>query len=356
MIFEVKNGGFNYEEKKVFENINFKINSGDLLAILGPNGIGKTTLIRCMLGFLKWNEGFSLLNNQPINKYKTRELWNNISYVPQSRNVEKSSLTGIEFILLGLAGKINYFNSPSKSDYQKAKEVMDALSISHMANRKMNEISGGELQLFLIARALISNPKLIILDEPESNLDFKNQIVVLDVLSNLSKNNIAIIFNTHYPSHALQRANKSLILSNGGKSIFGNTKEIVTEQNLVCAFNVKTTINYIETDHKVYADVLPLEVLNKNPIKAFEVEKTDKSNKLATISIIIETKERLALVNKIILENGENIIGKMAMPYKKRNIDIIVLVLDAPKVEIETLLNKISQINEVSIKVGYSKV
>lgn len=356
MIFEVKNGGFNYEEKKVFENINFKINSGDLLAILGPNGIGKTTLIRCMLGFLKWNDGISLLNNKPINKYKTRELWNNISYVPQSRNVEKSSLTGIEFILLGLAGKINYFNSPSQNDYKRAKEVMDSLSISHMENRKMNEISGGELQLFLIARALISNPKLIILDEPESNLDFKNQIIVLDVLSNLSKNNIAIIFNTHYPSHALQRANKSLILSNGGNSIFGNTKEIVTEKNLVCAFNVKTSINYIETDHKVYADVLPLEVLNKNPIKAFEVEKADESNKLATISIIIETKEKLALVNKIILEKGEYIIGKMAMPYKKRNIDIVVLVLDAPKVEIETLLDEISKINEVSIKVGYSKV
>ncbi len=125
-----------------------------------------------MLGFLKWNEGVSLLDERSINRYNTRDLWNIISYVPQSRNVEKSSLTGIEYILLGLAGKINYFNLPQQEDFKKAREVMTSLGISHMEKRKINELSGGELQLFLIARALISNPKLIILDEPESKFRF----------------------------------------------------------------------------------------------------------------------------------------------------------------------------------------
>jgi len=356
MIFEVKDGGFNYEKKNVFKDINFKIQSGDLLAILGPNGIGKTTLIRCMLGFLKWNEGLSLLNNKNILNYNTKDLWSIISYVPQSRNVEKSSLLGIEYVLLGLASKINYFNLPKKEDYKKAKEVMDLLSITHMQYRKMNEISGGELQLFLIARALVSDPKLIILDEPESNLDFKNQIIVLDILSKLAKNNIGVIFNTHYPSHALQRANKALLISDCKNSLFGDTQSIITEENLVNAFNVKTSINYVETDHKVYADVLPLEVLEINSQEKLKIKKSDENNKLATISIIVDDNSALMAVNEIIFNSSDFIIGKMAMPYEKRNIEIIVLALDGPIFEIELLHNKFSQINNVCIKVGYSKV
>ncbi|MGD1822099.1 MAG: ATP-binding cassette domain-containing protein [Pleomorphochaeta sp.] len=355
MIFEVKNGCFSYKEKEVFDNINFQVKSGDLVAILGPNGIGKTTLIRCMLGFLKWGKGSSLLNNKDIKKYSIKELWKTISYVPQSRNVEKSSLTGIEYILLGLAGKINYFNMPKQEDYKKARDIMDSLSISHLEKRKMNEISGGELQLFLIARALISEPKLVILDEPESNLDFKNQIIVLDVLSNLAKQNIAVIFNTHYPSHALQRANKSLLLSSKGYSIFGNTNSIITENNLVNAFRVKTTINYIETDHKVYADVLPLEVLKNKTKKTLVVEKNDESYKLATISIIVQEKSALLTLNKIIYKNHDYIIGKMEMPYEKRAINIVVIAVDGPFYEIESLANKLSQINDICIKIGYSK-
>lgn len=357
MIFEVVNGGFSYDKKVVFEDINFSIESGDLLAILGPNGIGKTTLIRCMLGFLKWKEGFSSLDNCKIENYKYKKLWNKISYVPQSRNVQTSSLTGIEYIMLGRATEINYFSQPKKKDLNKAQEIMELLGIRDMQNCKMNEISGGQLQLFLIARALISNPKLLVLDEPESNLDFKNQIIVLDILSRLVNNNMGVIFNTHYPTHALQRANKSLLISKNSKSLFGETKTVITEQNLVDAFRVKTSINYIETENKVLANVLPIEVINKRVIK--QEKKTIKSEnnlKLAVISIIIEDLEKVKIVNNQLEKEDRYIVGKMLMPYENKEISLLNIVCDAPESIIKNLSFSLSQIPNISTKTTYSRV
>lgn len=354
MIFEVRNGCFSYGDEEILNKINFRVESGDLLSILGPNGVGKTTLIRCMLGFLKWNDGVSLLDDKNIKKYKTKDLYSKISYVPQSRNVEKSSLSGMDYVLLGLASKINYFNLPQKDDYSKAIEIMESLSILDMKDKKMNEISGGQLQLFLIARALVSQPQFIILDEPESNLDFKNQIIVLDVLSQLAKNNIGVIFNTHYPSHALQRSNKSLLLSDNNHCLFGDTNSIITENNLVNAFNVETSINYIESDNKVYANVLPLKVLDSNTEKKLIIKNDSINTKLATISIIVTDEETILNLNKILINNSKYIIGKMSMFYEKKGVYIIVLALDGPMLEIELLHLKLSKIKDICVKVGFS--
>ena len=131
------------------------------------------------------------------------------------------------------------FSLPDETDQQYALEAMQLCGIEHLKEQNINEISGGELQLVYIARALCSNPKALILDEAETGLDMANQIVVLDLLKRLSKEKgLMIIFNTHYPQHALDIADQTLLLSKEGTFIFGNTDEILTEENLSRVFHV----------------------------------------------------------------------------------------------------------------------
>ena len=120
------------------------------------------------------------------------------------------------------------------------------------------ELSGGELQMVLIARALATEPQVLVLDEPESNLDFKNQLLVLDTMQSLARAGLTCVFNTHYPAHALRRANKALLLGRNGKSLFGSTQDVVTEQNISDYFGVRAVIGSIETPDGAYADVIPV--------------------------------------------------------------------------------------------------
>jgi iron complex transport system ATP-binding protein len=353
MKFCVDNGCFSYGETRILNNINFDLESGDLVAILGPNGVGKTTLIRSMLGFLKWNSGDSQLNGKSIKSYKTHDLWKEISYVPQSRNVESSSLTCLEYVLLGRASTMGYFCLPSSHDVKKAEEVIEKLGVTRLKNRKANELSGGELQLFLIARALVSDPKLIVLDEPESNLDFKNQLIVLNVLSSLVEEGIAVIFNTHYPTHALQRANKSLMLKSGGDSIFGDTHKIIKENNLVSTFGVRTVIGEIETDNRIYKDILPLEILHGESKRKYEAESDNKS-KLAMVSIIVEDINKVEVVNEELHNVSKYIKGRMGLPQKERNIQLITVVMEGPYDEINEFNIRLSRHKGIGIKTTYS--
>ena len=246
MIFEVKNGSFAYPKREtIFSGVNFSLSSGNLLAVIGANGAGKTTLLRCITGMLRWKEGESLIDGKNIASISQRELWNRISYVPQNKD-KPVSYTVTQTVLLGLSGKIGVFSSPKKEDYLKAEETLEKLGIAHLADKKCNEISGGEMQMVLIARALISEPEMLILDEPETNLDFKNQYIVLDTVKSLVDGGIACIFNTHYPEHALGYADKALILMKN-ESLFGESKDVISEENIRSAFGVDTCIKDIVT-------------------------------------------------------------------------------------------------------------
>jgi iron complex transport system ATP-binding protein len=355
MKFSVNNGCFSYGDTKILKDINFNIESGDLLAILGPNGVGKTTLIRNMLGFLNWSHGDSCLNDKSIKSYKSHDLWKEISYVPQSRNVEQSSLTCLEYVLLGRASTMGYFSLPSHHDVKKAEEVIEKLGVSRLKNRRANELSGGELQLFLIARSLVSDPKLIVLDEPESNLDFKNQLIVLNVLSSLVEEGMAVIFNTHYPTHALQRANKSLMLKQGGESIFGDTHKIIKENNLISTFGVRTIIGEIESENKIYKDILPLEILKEDSTMLLEHE-SENINRLAMISIIVEDLDKVCFVNAELHNVSKFIKGRMGLPQKDRDIQLITVVMEAPYDEINSLNINLSKHKGIGIKTTYSTV
>lgn len=258
---EVKDGSFRYPgyNRVVLDRVNFSADSGDIVAILGPNGAGKTTLLRCAMSLRKWQSGASYLDGRNVRDIPHRRLWEKLSFVPQAAQVS-AAYTVEEMVLLGRSGLISSFAVPGKRDIEQANLVLERLGIVKLKGKSCAEISGGELQLVLIARALVSEPEVLILDEPESNLDFKNQLIVLNTMSELASGGITCIFNTHYPAHALRRANKALMLSNDAGHIFGDTRAIVTESNIEKYFGVRAVIGVLEGFDNSYQTVIPVSV------------------------------------------------------------------------------------------------
>ncbi len=351
MNLTVKNGSFFYHKNTpIFSDINFSVDSGEILSILGPNGAGKTTMLRCITGMLKWKGGQSLLDGEPIHSMPARKLWSQMAYVPQAK-AASSAYTAFETVLLGRSSRLNAFSTPKQEDLEKAKEVMDLLGIAHLMDKKCSAISGGELQMVLIARALASDPQVLILDEPESNLDFKNQLVVLDTMSRLAQKGMTCIFNTHYPAHALQRADKSLILSRGGNYIFGRTASVVTEDNIRKAFGVEAVIGEVETAGNILQNVIPLNIASEQA--NFHDDPARRS--IATITIIANTNHMSDKINMLLHEYGELMIGRMGMPYRECGLYLINITLDGCREKILELSHRLNILPDVSVKTTFAK-
>ncbi len=260
MIFSVVNGCFGYGKAPILNDICFSLQQKEILAVLGPNGVGKTTLLRCMMGLLPWNSGETRINDTPITQMKHTEIWSKIAYVPQAKGVALS-YTAAEMVLMGRSSRIGFFSQPTAEDKQEAMQAMELVGISQFAEKKCNEMSGGELQMVLIARALAAKPELLVLDEPESNLDFKNQLIILETIQRLvQEQHIATIVNTHYPAHALKIADQALILNRSGSSISGPAAEIINEEHMRQAFQVNVKIEDYLYDGVLYKNVIPISV------------------------------------------------------------------------------------------------
>ena len=363
MIFEVNGGCFAYaHSRQVLNQISFSVEKGEMLAILGPNGAGKTTLLRCMMGFLKWTAGKSLLDGEDIANMSQRQLFSKVAYVPQAKNAVLSASVK-DMVLLGRSSHYGIFGKPGAKDREIVTQTLKDLGLSAMADCSCAELSGGELQMALIARALVSEPQIIILDEPESNLDFKNQLIVLKTLQSLSAQGITCIFNTHYPVHALRYADKALLLNKSGDVVYGSTHEVITEENMRHAFGVETVIGHIETPYNEYTDVLAINTIQDYPVTTVNeseaLDMTQNENeqisRLATLSIIVEDRQNAEKINAMLHECGQYIIGRMGMPYPKKEVSIICVVIDAPETIISTLSGKLGQLRGVSMKTTYSK-
>lgn len=259
MIFEVKNGCFGYEkEKEILSGVNFAIRENMILTILGSNGVGKTTLLKCMMGLLKWSRGSTYLEGRPAGEFSYKDFWSRIGYVPQAK-LSAFAYTVEEMVLLGRSAHLKMTELPKAKDIKIMKDSLETIGIPHLRHKLCSKISGGELQMVLIARALAACPSLLVLDEPESNLDFRNQIIVMEAIKNLSRERgISSIVNTHYPEHALSVSDLTLLLKGDGSCLCGKTHEIVTEKYMRSAFGVRVKICDIPVENDSYRCVLPL--------------------------------------------------------------------------------------------------
>ncbi len=234
-ILEVQDGSFAYTQNHpLLQNIIFSLDGGQVMAIMGRNGIGKTTLIKCIVGILSWDNGFSAIGGKRSQKNKPMK---EIGYVPQAHRVS-FDYSVRDMVVFGKAGHSSFFAMPSQKDYDLADQMLKKIGIYDLRENPCNKLSGGQLQLVYIARALINAPQLLVLDEPESHLDFRNQIRLLKLIQSVvSEKNIACIINTHYPNHALRIADKCFLLGEQDY-IVGNTEEVMTDVNIQKFFGV----------------------------------------------------------------------------------------------------------------------
>ncbi|MDR0906499.1 MAG: ABC transporter ATP-binding protein [Oscillospiraceae bacterium] len=261
MKFEVKNGSFGYGKRKsTLCDISFSVEQDSILSILGPNGAGKTTLLKCMLGLLKWTDGGTFIDGVPAESLGHRELWKRIGYVPQAK-LSVFAYTVFEMALLGRSAHLGMFERPNDTDRAIALSCLERVGISHLRDRLCSRISGGELQMVLIARSLAANPDMLVLDEPESNLDFKNQLIVMDTIRSLRDNHhISSVVNTHYPEHALSISDNIIILRGDGTILSGAARSVVTEENLEQTFGVNVKIHNITSGSGDYTCVSPISI------------------------------------------------------------------------------------------------
>lgn len=259
MILEVENGCFGYpKQEEILTDINIKLEEGHILSVLGPNGIGKTTLLKCMIGLMPWSRGRSLLAGKDIRTLKPKEIWNMISYIPQTHGFS-FSYTGLEMVMLGRSSHLGLFSQPGHREIEMAEAMMEKVGITRLADKDCNRMSGGELQMVLIARALINEPKLIILDEPETGLDFHNQILVLNMVEKLAhEENIGAIMNTHYPTNAMSIADEALMMNRKGDRFYGPTGDILNESNISKSFDVNVVVDEIMYQNRTIRSVVPV--------------------------------------------------------------------------------------------------
>ena len=258
MIFEVRDGGFGYSSHEcILKNVNFSLDEPQVLSVLGANGAGKTTLLKCMLGLLEWNTGGTFADGVNIKDIPYNQLWQKIGTYPGK---------GVG-LCLQHAGDGDFrkkcpsgtFRQPKKRDWEIAEACMEEIGIGYLKGKLCSHISGGELQMVLIARALAANPSILVLDEPESNLDFRNQLIVLEAIERLCREkHISAVVNTHYPEHALSISQKALLLTAHGTTLFGPTDEILSEEHLNEAFGVEVRLYPLTLRNRTYTCVLPL--------------------------------------------------------------------------------------------------
>lgn len=198
----------------VLNDVSFSISSGEMIAFLGKNGAGKTTLLRIIPSFLTPLGGDVLIDGVPVHSMSLQDKAKAIAYIPQFSQTA-FAYTVKESVLMGRSPHISLFSKPSREDERRALEILQELGILALADRPTNEISGGERQLVLIARALMQDAKLLILDEPTSFLDYSNQLLVLEKTYELVKRGYACLYSTHNPDLALAYSTRVLAMDKG---------------------------------------------------------------------------------------------------------------------------------------------
>ena len=251
-VIEVKNISFSYSKDSplIFENISFSVEKGDILCVLGPNGTGKTTLIKTLNKIHEINDGEILIDGKNIKKLSYTDISKYIGYIPQG-HVPSFPFTVFDVVLMGRSPYISLTSSPKLRDKKIASDALKTVGIYHMKDKEYTNLSGGERQLVFLARVLAQEPDVLILDEPTNHLDFGNQIRLLEILEQLSNLGLAIVMSSHYPDHAFLSANKVAIMKDKTFLDFGSPGEVLTESNLKEAYGIDVELIEFDNGRKI---------------------------------------------------------------------------------------------------------
>lgn len=233
------------QEDVVLKEISLGVQQQTTTAILGPNGVGKTTLLHLVLGWRKPLSGEITLAGQPIQSYSRRELGQKIALVPQSEHIT-FEYTLLEYVLLGRAPYLRPTELPSISDYEIAKDALHTVGLIDLQYRTATTLSGGEKQLLLMARALAQQPFLLLLDEATAHLDLANKVRFLGVLDHLNERGVTILLSTHEPEIASSIATHLVLMRDGQILHAGHFQEQFTSEKLSTTYGVAVEVQEIE--------------------------------------------------------------------------------------------------------------
>lgn len=251
MLLETQNLTIGYEGKTLVQHIRFTLEENQICCLLGANGAGKSTFLKTLLGLQPPINGEIFWQGKSLSHYSPTELARHIAYVPQAHSHLFPFLVQ-DMVMMGRSAFLKWYQTPKKSDLDLALMALQELEIAHLAQRYYHQLSGGEKQLVLIARAIAQQAKLLIMDEPTSSLDFGNQIRVLEKIKQLQKQNIALIISTHNPQQAAFLGDNIVLLDQQFGFQQGDKKHLLTLENLAKIYRTSPELlhqhlnNYIE--------------------------------------------------------------------------------------------------------------
>ena len=246
-ILSFRKVGFGYAKglPDAVSHLDFDIPPASITAILGPNGAGKTTLLHLALGLFHPRCGEIQIGGKPIRKYSRRELSHWIGLVPQNEYLPYE-FSVLEYVILGRSPYLGPLDMPDPQDIAIAQQSLKTVGITHLANRIVHELSGGEIQLVVVARALAQKPRILLLDEPTSHLDLSNKHAVLKILHELAQTGVTVIFSTHDPDAASQIADRLVLMRKGRVLDAGTAEHVFTAEKLTRTYGIPVAV--VEVD------------------------------------------------------------------------------------------------------------
>lgn len=247
MSITIQDLSFSYGSHKVLDHLSFQAKSGEMICLLGPNGVGKSTLFKIILRLLHQNQGKVEIDGRDTEGLSVREMARLAAYIPQSHEITFSYKV-FDMVLMGTTVKTGYLSQPDKRQKTIAEEKLDQMGIWNLKDRNFDQISGGERQLVLIARALAQDTKVLIMDEPTANLDYGNQIKVLTQIRSLAGLGYTILQATHQPEQAFLFADTVMALKNGELYACGTPQKVINSRFIKDLYDVDVEMESICND------------------------------------------------------------------------------------------------------------
>ena len=247
MSMHVKDLKFAYGGHEVLKGISFDAKYGEFISVLGPNGVGKSTLFRCLLGLSAPTGGEVTVDGERITRMTPAELARKMAYIPQSHH-PLFYFSVLDMVLMGTTSQLGRFAVPGKAQEKLALAALERMGIMHLKDRGCGQISGGERQLVLIARAMAQQAKILVMDEPAANLDFGNKLRVMQTVKSLTDDGYTIIQSTHDPEQAYLYSDKILALHAGRVLAWGTPGEVVNEHLISNLYGVDVEVCSMHDD------------------------------------------------------------------------------------------------------------
>ena len=239
--------GFSYGTAKVLDAVTLGVREGEFVGVVGPNGSGKTTLLKLISKALKPRRGKIEIAGRDISHIPGRELARAVAVVPQDTNV-LFAYTVADIVLMGRSPHLGALSFEREADFSTARAAMETMDVAHLSDRLLSEVSGGEKQRTIIARALAQESRIMLLDEPTAFLDLKHQVGIYEVLRRLNREkNLTILVVSHGMNLAAQFCDRIIMLKDGGVAADGATREVMTKENIERVFETRVSVSYSET-------------------------------------------------------------------------------------------------------------